>query len=112
MEYNLSSQISGDTWKGIDRFTIVRDGSALDLTGASVEMIVKLQIDAPPVLFLGTANNSIVILDPSNGVMTIPDRIINIPPALYQWSFRVSLSSGEVKTFVMGTWNIISNTLK
>jgi hypothetical protein len=112
MEYNIPNHISGDTWKGINNLTIARDGSALDLTGATVKMIVKFQIDAPPVLILGTDDNSIVITDPTNGVIAIPDRIVDVPPASYQWSFKVSLSGGEVRTFIMGSWNIISNTLK
>jgi hypothetical protein len=112
MEYNLATHISGDTWKGVSGITIYRDGSALDLTGATAVALVKLQIDAPPVLKLSTEDNTIVFIDPVNGVLDFPSMVVDVPPAVYQWSLRISLSSGEVKTFLNGIWHIISNTKK
>ena len=106
--YDLAEHIAGDTWRGIPTITITRNGSALDLTGASVEMHVKFQIDAPTVALLTTTNNSIIILNPpENGIVQIPPQIINVPPANYIWSLKATLETGEVDTFVSGRWPII-----
>ena len=112
MEYNLATHVSGDTWKGVSGITIYRNGSALDLTGATAVALVKLQIDAPPVLKFSTEDNTIVLVDPANGVLYLASMVVDVPPAIYQWSLRISLSGGEVKTFVNGIWPIISNTKK
>ena len=111
--YNLPEHISGDTWCGISGITIVRNGSALDLTGAKAELNVKFQLDAPLVLQFSTENNTILILDPpEHGVIQVPSQVVNIPPLLYNWTLKVTLSSGEIETFVSGKWQIINPHIK
>ena len=105
--FNLSNYVTGDTWNGIPSITIHRDGIPLDLTDAYVEFNVRYQIDAPIILKLTTDDGTINIIDPTNGVLSIPSQIINIPPANYIWSLKVTLASGEVDTFVSGNWNVI-----
>jgi hypothetical protein len=116
--YDLQQYTSGDTWEGINLITIVRNGSALDLTGAYAEMNVRFQIDAPLVVqfntdvktpFLSAGLGSMTILDPTSaGNLQVPRQIVNIPPANYIYSIRVSLSSGEVDTFVIGKWPVVT----
>lgn len=106
--YDLAEHIAGDTWRGIPTITITRNGSALDLTGASVEMHVKFQIDAPTVAKFTTEDNSMIILDPAtSGVVQVPPQIVDVPPANYIWSFKVTLADGEITTYVAGRWPII-----
>jgi hypothetical protein len=106
--FDLAPYISGDTWKGIPSITIFREGSALDLTDAHAEMHVKFQIDAPSVTTFSSASGSLLILDPpTDGVLQIPPQIVNIPPANYIYSIKVTLGNGEVDTFVYGHWNVI-----
>jgi hypothetical protein len=106
--FNLSQYITGDTWSGIPAITITRNGSALDLTGATAEIHVRFQIDAPTVVLFTTENNSILILDPPiNGILQVPPQIVNVPPANYIWSLKVTLANGEVDTFVSGKWPIV-----
>jgi hypothetical protein len=108
MTYDIPQHTSGDTWKGIPAITISRNGSALDLTGAYAEMHVKFQIDAPNVVSFTTTNSAIRIITPAtSGILQIPARIISVPPANYIWSLVVTLSSGEVDTFVTGKWPIV-----
>jgi hypothetical protein len=108
MTYNLPQQNAGDTWQGISAITITRNGSALDLTGAYAEFLVKFQIDAPTMVSLDTIKGGVTILSPASaGIITIPPQIIDIPPAIYQWALVVTLSSGEVDTFVNGNWSIV-----
>jgi hypothetical protein len=105
--FNLSKYVTGDTWNGIPSIVINRNEIPLNLTNAYAEFNVRFQIDAPILLRLTTDDGTINIIDPVNGVLSIPPQIINIPPANYIWSLKVTLSSGEVDTFVSGKWNII-----
>jgi hypothetical protein len=106
--YDLSQHIAGDTWNGIPSITIMRNGSPLDLTNASAEIHVKFQIDAPTIAFFTTNDNSIIILDPpENGVLQVPPQIVNIPPANYIWSLKITLADGEIDTFVSGHWLVV-----
>lgn len=107
-QYDIPQHIAGDTWNGISNITIFRNGSALDLTGAYAEIKVKYQLDAPTVINLNTDNGLIIILDPpSNGILDVPPQIIDAPPSVYQWTLKVTLSSGEKDTFVTGVWPIV-----
>jgi hypothetical protein len=106
--FNLSQHITGDTWNGIPSIIIHRDNIPLDLTNARVEFHVKFQIDAPTVFKITSDNGSIIILDPpTDGTIQIPPQIVDIPPANYIWSLKVTLGSGEIDTFVSGNWNVI-----
>jgi hypothetical protein len=106
--YDLLQHTAGDTWNGIPSITITRNGSALDLTGATAEIHVKFQIDAPTVAFFTTEDGSILILDPQiNGVLRVPPQIVDVPPANYIWSLKITLASGEIDTFASGRWPII-----
>jgi len=117
--YDLQQYNSGDTWQGISSITIVRNGSALDLTGAYAEMNVRFQIDAPLIVqfntnittpFLSAGYGKMTILLPASaGSIQIPPQIVNIPPANYIYSIRVTLSSQEVDTFVTGKWIVVRN---
>jgi len=111
MTYNIPQHIAGDTWVGISDITINRNGSAIDLTGAYAEFLVKTQIDAPAVVVLTTTLSSITFIKPtSSGQLIIPPQIIDVPPANYTYSLRVKLSSGEVDTFLTGNWPIVRYT--
>jgi hypothetical protein len=106
--FDLSPYVSGDTWKGIPSITIFRNGSALNLTDAKAEMNVKFQIDAPTMATFSTLSGTMLILNPpTNGVLQIPPQIVNIPPANYIFSIKITLSDGEVDTFVSGHWPIV-----
>jgi hypothetical protein len=108
MTYDIPQHISGDTWQGINDITITRNNSALNLTNAYAELIVKFQIDAPTILNLNTDEGTLVFLHPlSSGQIQAPPQIIDIPPANYKWALKVRLANGEVDTFVNGNWPIV-----
>jgi len=112
MIYNIPAHKSGDTWKGISGITIYRNGSALNLTDAKVEMQVRFQIDAPAVLEFSTDNDTIQVFAPISGIIVIPEQVVDVPPAKYQYDLKVTLPSGEVKTFLEGKWEITSHITK
>lgn len=109
MTYNIPSQITGDTWEGINSITFMKDGSALDLTGTTVEMGVTLSISSPNVLTLTTENSGISITSPELGIISIPPRIIDIPVSKYSWYLTLTFPTSAKKTYMMGLWSIIPN---
>jgi hypothetical protein len=110
ISYDITSHIAGDTWDGLGSITFLRGGSALDLTGASLEMDLRLSFDSPSVLTLSTSNSGITIQTPAlSGIVHIPQRIIDVPPGKYKYDLRLTLSSGEVKTYLSGSWPILSH---
>jgi hypothetical protein len=110
MTYNIPPQISGDTWNGLGSVTFSRNGSAIDLTDAFVEMAVKYSVASPQVLYLNSLPNSgIVISSPTTGTISVLPMIVNIPVGKYSWYVTLNLSTGEKKTYLMGTWDIRPN---
>lgn len=113
MTYNIPTHISGDTWDGIPFISFSKNYSAINLSGAYIEMGVKYTIASPPVLTLTTANSGITITAPASaGIISIPHALIEIPPGNYKWYLKLVLSSGETKTYLMGSWIITSNIPK
>lgn len=111
--YEIPPHISGDTWYGINELTLSRNGSAVNLSGAYLEMQVRYSIDSPSVLTLSTANSGIVILNPlTSGKITIPKRIVNIPPATYKFDLKSVLYTEETTTEMSGYWQITPSITK
>jgi len=110
MSYIISDHRAGDTWRGINRIVIYRNGSPLDLNDASAKMQVRVQHDSPPLVEFNSINNTILFTLPlSSGEFSIPPQLVDIPAGNYRWDLELTLSSGEIKTFAAGTWRIISD---
>jgi hypothetical protein len=112
MSYTIPKHRTGDTWKGIKNITIFRMGSALNLLSAVAKMQVRNQTDAPHLIEFSSKNGTIVFTDAENGVLMIPEVLVDIPVGNYLWDLQITLSSGEVKTFIGGNWNIIPDITK
>ena len=112
MTYNIPAHKAGDTWPGISGITIFRNGSALNLTGATAKMQVRFKIDAPSLIDFNTKDNTITITAPISGVLSIPPRLVDLPPTTYLYDLKISLSGGEVKTFLEGNWPITSHVTR
>lgn len=113
MTYDIDPHITGDTWDGLKTITFVKNNSAIDLTGAYLEFQVKsvFNLASPVVLSLTTKNSGIIISNPPiSGIVTIPEKLIDIPVGNYSWSLTLSTQSGETKTYLSGNWQIIPRT--
>jgi hypothetical protein len=106
---NICDLISGDTWNGFSNLTFTRNGTALDLTGATLEFAVKYSVASPKVLSLTTANGGIIIPNPLSGVVVIPPTAVNIPPGKYNWYLTINFPDGIIKTYFKGIWQIMPN---
>lgn len=108
ISYEIPSHVSGDTWYGIPCITILRGGSALDLSGVYVNLQARLSIDSPIVLELTTENGAIQLVSPTSaGNITIPPQIIDIPVGTYKYDLRLTFPDNTVKTEMCGIWKIL-----
>jgi len=101
---NLEPVFRGDTYLGCE-FTLMSDEDPdvpLKLNGASIVLITN-NINYS----LSTANDTIRITDPENGKFIIPEQIINWSAAIYNYKIKVTFSSGRIRTYVVGTWEIL-----
>jgi hypothetical protein len=113
MTYDITPHITGDTWEGLGNFTLTKNGSAIDLTGASVELEVKsiFNLASPIILSLTTENSAILIVNPpTSGIIFTPETIVDIPVGNYSWSLTLKLQTEEIKTYMSGNWKIIPKT--
>jgi hypothetical protein len=109
MIYDICRHISGDTWKGLGSLTFTVNNSALDLTNAYAEFVVKYSIASPQLLNLNTDNGGIIISNPLSGILVIPPTIVSLPPGKYGWYLNLKLANSEIKTYFRGMWESISN---
>jgi hypothetical protein len=112
MTYDIPAHKAGDTWQGIPSITIFRNGSALDLTGATAKMQVRFKTDSPSVIDFSTQDNTITFLTSVSGLINIPPRLVDLPPATYIYDLKITLATGEVKTFLEGDWPITSHVTR
>jgi hypothetical protein len=98
--------LRGDTWPGITSITITTNNVPVSLSGASIKMQLREDLDAPVVLELSTANGGITITNPLSGIFQIPPQIIDIPFDTYNYDIQVTFPNGVIKTYIAGTWVI------
>jgi hypothetical protein len=106
---------SGDLWPGLSSVSIRVDGVPLDLTGAVIQMQFKrFMSDVAAALPLSSAGESPGILvtgDPSEGVFSVPARVVGLLPGRYFWDIQIS-TAGQPMTYAAGTWQITPDVSK
>jgi hypothetical protein len=85
-----------------------QNSNIIDLTDCDIYINFKLpnNIATPVVFVLSTENSTINIVDASDGEISIPKQIINIPSAVYNYSMQVKFPDGDIKTVVQGTLEV------
>jgi hypothetical protein len=109
LTYNIPPHLRGDTWDGINSIIITSNNIPLNLTGATVKIEFRDEIDSPVILLLSTTNNKITISSPLSGTISIPATIIDIPFGKYIYDLQVTLASGYNKTYMKGSWEIVAD---
>lgn len=109
MTYNIPPHRRGDTWDGINSITINVNGVPINLTDAIVKMEFRQGLDAPVALTLSTTDESIIVTNAAQGIISIPPKKIEIPFKKYLYDLQVTYSTGVVKTYMSGTWEIIAD---
>lgn len=109
ISYNLPRHKKGDTFDGI-LFTVTVNGNPVDLTGAIIEMDIRNPDTEVSVLRLtsdiGEGGGITIDANPTLGKFSLDSMIINIPAEVYDYDIQITFTSGIIKTYVGGKWNI------
>ena len=107
------THIKGDTFDEVD-FQLKINDAAVNLTGATIRMqLRKNYSDTSAALSLTSASSAgITITNASEGRFKINTQIIDIPVYNYVYDIQITLSSGVVKTYVQGGFNITNEVTR
>lgn len=99
---------TGDSWNGMEIEILNDDDSPKDLTGATILCQFRDRVGSytPPVLTFATADNSILIPDPTNGKFNFVGRIINVKPTTYYFDIQITFGDGMVNSQLAGQWTV------
>lgn len=114
MIYNFPDHISGDTWKGVSSITIMENNSAMNLTDCDVfvQFRPNKNLASPVFLELSTYNQTISIVVPISGIISIPKQIVNMPVGEYNYDLQINFPTGQSKTYLTGTFKILPETTR
>jgi len=103
----------GDTFDEVP-FELKVNTVAVNLTGAVIKMqLRKFDNTSTAALSLTSASSAgITITDATAGKFKINSQIIDIDAYTYVYDIQITLSSGVVKTYVSGTFNITNEVTK
>ena len=100
------TSIKNDTFQAVT-LQINRDASAIDLTGATIRMMLRIIKDqVSPDLSLSTPSSGITITSAVAGEFEIDKQIIAIDAAVYFYDMELAESNGDVNTIMAGTFTI------
>ena len=107
--YTIQEAVSGDTFKGV-RFSVVINGSPLDLTGSTIIMEVFTSHNTSTIFSNEVDNAKISVINPPTaGIFELNKQIITLPVGIWNYEIRFTLSDGTKSTYVSGTWTISEN---
>ena len=101
--YTLPTIIRGTTMEAV-QFTITENGNALDLTNATIEAVARWQRDSKKVRKFETT-----ITNAAGGVFTLDEQIIDWDNGVWDYGIQFTLSNGDVKVYIEGTFTIKVN---
>ena len=102
----LKPQLKGDTFNGV-RFTL---SPPTDLTGATIRTQFRRGGKSAKAEKELTTGAGITVEDEVNGVFVWDPFIMNLAVATYYYDVEITFATGEVKTYIEGTIDIIQDT--
>ena len=100
------SHIQGDTFEAVN-FEVVKNGDALDLTGAVIRMQLRKECGGIPILsFTSVASAGLTITNAASGLFKINRQIINITEFNYLYDIEITFSDLTVKTWISGNFSV------
>lgn len=107
--------VSGTIYKAIDtgvfykwdtdEYIATTDKNYIDITNCTILLQLKRGYGQPSALSLSTGSG-LTISDATHGIFRIDSQIIDIPAFVYLYDIQISFPSGEVETYISGTWTI------
>ncbi|MCD0459112.1 SGNH/GDSL hydrolase family protein [Roseiconus lacunae] len=122
-KFNIPDHLRGDTWAGFANALVAdRDGNPVDLTGATIRMEVKSEkdvkssnhdgADVDAAIEFSTSSSTIEVSNATNGLFSIPKRVVDLTPRDYVYDIQVELANGDVHTVLFGTWKIAQDVTR
>ena len=106
--HNLKTTRRGNTYLGIS-FTVTINDVVADLTGASVLLTFKKGSPEASSVALQLTELSGLTVTPSEGRVTVDPFIVTLDPGVYHYDLKITYSSGVVRTYFKGKWEISPN---
>ena len=107
------THIKGDTFDEV-AFQLKINDTVVNLTGATIKMqLRKCYSDTAAALSLTSVSSAgITITNAANGEFKINTQIIDIEVYNYVYDIQITFSSGVVKTYVQGGFNITNEVTR
>jgi hypothetical protein len=107
------NHIKGDTFDEV-AFQLKINNVAVNLTGATIRMQLRKSFtDTVAALSLTTVSSAgLTITNAAEGRFKINTQIIDIEVYNYLYDIQITLSSGVVKTYVQGSFNILNEVTR
>jgi hypothetical protein len=108
---NLTTK-RGDTFAEVP-FQINVNTVPLNLAGALIRM--QLRTDYGGIVyqeFTSINNEGITITNAANGEFKINETIINLDSRAYKYDIEITLSNGEVNTWISGVFSVINDVTR
>ena len=108
--YNISNQIKGDTFDGVE-FTLVNKDDSLPivLTDALIKMQFRKNYKTGTLIKEINIDDGITVNDALLGVFTIDAFLIDWVIGGYYYDVEFTFSDGTVKTFISGYFNVVQD---
>ena len=108
---NLSTK-RGDTFEEVP-FQINVNAVPLNLAGAVIRMQLRTDYVGDVYLELTSVDSSgITITNAANGAFKINKTIIELESFSYKYDIQITLSNGEVKTWIEGIFNVLNDVTR
>ena len=105
--FDWGDQVREDTIDGHD-FVYEVDAVALDLTGVTIEMQIRLNGSLKKTLAIGTG---ITVTDAVNGTFRVNNFRLGFE-GVYNYDIQMIYVDGSIKTYLKGTINVLDDTTK
>jgi len=102
--YDIKKHKKGDTWNGVT-FSLEINSSPAVLNGASIRASFR-DPNGDVRATMSTDDGGITITDADNGEFKMDKQLINWPAMTYKYDIEITFGSGDVKTYIAGTWPI------
>ena len=108
---NLSTK-RGDTFAEVP-FQINVNAVPLNLSGALIRMQLRTDYGGTVYLELTSVNNNgITITNAANGEFKINETIIDLEARAYKYDIEITLSNGEVNTWISGVFSVVNDVTR
>ena len=105
--HNLVSVKQGNTYPGA-KFTLQTTDLAFNLLGATIVMKLKLAPGQTVKAILSSEEDNGKILITGDYTFEIAAHVVEVPANTYEYDIKILFATGLTKTWIGGTWQILT----